>query len=153
MVKQKFRGIWLFGLSGVGQTYASLLINKHVKNSVLIDGDKVREYISTDLNYSKKHRNIQIKRLFGIGKIVKDSNCYPIISSVWMNKVISAKLKNENIQLIKLKSEMKLIFKNHPTYKNKKDVVGKDINFTKFDCEEILNDRNNELWTKLKKLI
>ena len=48
---------------------------------------------------------------------------------------------------------MELIFKNHPTYKKRKDVVGKDINFAKFDCEEILNNRNNKLWTKLKKLI
>ena len=57
MKKKKITGIWLFGLSGSGKTYISRKIGEKIKkNTVIVDGDKVRSYISTDLGYSKKER-------------------------------------------------------------------------------------------------
>ena len=54
-MKKKISGIWLFGLSGSGKTYISKKIGKKIKkNTIIVDGDKVRSYISTDLGYSKK---------------------------------------------------------------------------------------------------
>ena len=72
-MKNKLKGIWFYGLSGSGKTYISKILHKKIKNSVVIDGDKVRKLISTDLNYSKSDRIIQLKRVFGISKIVIDS--------------------------------------------------------------------------------
>ena len=69
----KKKGIWFYGLSGSGKSYASILINKKIKNSIVIDGDEVRKNISFDLKYSKKDRNIQLKRMLGIGKIAINS--------------------------------------------------------------------------------
>ena len=80
-----YNGIWFFGLSGVGKSYASSLIKAKRKNTVVIDGDVVREYLSHDLGYSIKDRNIQIKRMYGIAKIIINSNYFPVVSSVWMN--------------------------------------------------------------------
>ena len=62
-MKKKYKGIWFYGLSGSGKTYISKIIKKKTKKSIIIDGDIVRKLVSTDLNYSKKHREIQIKRV------------------------------------------------------------------------------------------
>ena len=43
-----YKGIWFFGLSGVGKSYASNLIKAKHKNTVVIDGDVVQEE-KTDL--------------------------------------------------------------------------------------------------------
>ena len=85
-MSKNYKGIWFFGLSGSGKTFLSKILFKKIKKSVIIDGDKVRKYISSDLKYSKKDREKQINRLFGLGKIIIESNKFPIISSVYFNK-------------------------------------------------------------------
>ena len=43
--KKKIRtGIWFFGLSGTGKSFASKFIGKYHKNCLIIDGDVVRKY-------------------------------------------------------------------------------------------------------------
>ena len=148
-----YNGIWFFGLSGVGKSYASSLIKAKRKNTVVIDGDVVREYLSHDLGYSIKDRNIQIKRMYGIAKIIINSNYFPVVSSVWMNLEISKLLKKEKINLIKIEADMKEIFKSHKTYKNKSNVVGKDITFNRFKHQKIINNKDRKFWMELKKLI
>ncbi len=69
MKKKKVKGIWFYGLSGSGKTYASNFLFKKVKNSILLDGDLLRKMVSFDLGYSKKDRLMQNKRVFGIAKI------------------------------------------------------------------------------------
>ena len=147
----KYNGIWFYGLSGVGKTYLSKIIYKNIKSSLLIDGDIVRKYISTDLDYSKTSRNTQIKRIFGISKIAINSNIFPIISSVWMNKNISELCKKENILLIKIEREMKEIMNSHKTYQeNKKNVVGVDILYENFKSLTYKNDMNKKFWNFIK---
>ena len=153
MSKKIINGIWFYGLSGVGKSYASNLVFKAKKNSIIIDGDVVRKYISTDLLYSKKDRNIQIHRMLGISKICLESNLFPIVSSVWMSKKISKKCNELGIKLIFIKTDMKKIFSTHATYKNKKDVVGKDLSYEKIRSVEIVNTKDELFWKKLKKLI
>ena len=148
-----YRGIWFFGLSGVGKSYASSLIKAKRKNTVVIDGDVVREYLSYDLGYSINDRNIQIKRMYGIAKIIINSNFFPIVSSVWMNSEVSKLLKKEKINLIKIEADMEKIFKKHKTYKNRSNVVGKDISYNRFKYQKIINSRDNKFWMELKKLI
>ena len=150
---KKNRGIWLFGLSGVGKSYASKLVFRKKSKSIIIDGDIVRKYVSNDLDYSLNARNIQIMRMLGLAKIAIESDLYPIISSVWMNQNTAKKIRKEKIQLIKIESNMDEIFKSHITYKNKKNVVGKDIHYENFKFLNIINSRNSEFWKELKKLI
>ena len=64
-MKLKYNGIWLFGLSGSGKTFASKFISHKINNSFIIDGDEVREHISFDLDYDLDSRLIQLKRIFG----------------------------------------------------------------------------------------
>ncbi len=153
MIKTTQKGIWFYGLSGVGKSYASMISMKYKKNSIIVDGDIVRQYISSDLGYSKRERNIQINRMFGIAKIIIESGHFPIVSSVWMNKKLSEVLKLNKINLIKVECDMENIFKNHITYKNKKNVVGKDIKYENFNSIKIKNEKDNKFWKELKRLI
>ena len=46
------KGLWFYGLAGSGKTFASLLVSSLIDHSFVIDGDMVRKFVSTDLNYS-----------------------------------------------------------------------------------------------------
>ncbi len=145
MKKKAIRGIWFFGMSGSGKSYISSALSKEKRNSVIVDGDDVRKYISTDLGYDKRARVIQINRIFGICKIIIKSEKFPIASSVYFNKELNVKCKKIGIIPIKVfRKNFEEIIKNHKTYKNKKNIVGLDINYEKFKTLEITNNNNKE---------
>ena len=149
MNKKKILGIWFFGVSGSGKTYLSKILKKKIKNSLLIDGDIVRKYISYDLGYSLRDREKQIRRVFGLGKIIALSGNFPIMSTVYFNKELLKLCKKENFCAVHLiRANKKLIKKNNPTYKNKKNIVGVDIAYDKFKSETLLNDDTDYYWKK-----
>lgn len=140
--KKKYKGIWFFGLSGSGKTYFSKKIKSKIKNHVLVDGDNVRKLISADLNYSKAHRKIQISRVLGIARLIIESNKFPIISTVYMDKNISHLCKKNKIMCVMiLRKDFGKIKKNFIIYK-KKNVVGKDIFYENFKKIELINDNS-----------
>ncbi len=149
----KSKGIWFYGLSGVGKSYISKLVHKHIRESVVVDGDLVRKLVSFDLKYGKSDREIQVKRVFGIAKLIIESKKYPVISTVWMNKEIIKKCAKANIAVCMVERDISKIIKNHKTYKNKKDVVGVDINYEKLNTKKLVNLFNKSPWNQLKKLI
>ena len=69
MINRKYKGVWFYGISGSGKTQASKYLKKKIKNSIILDGDQVRRFISFDLGYTVKDRKVQIKRMLGLGKI------------------------------------------------------------------------------------
>jgi len=149
----KKKGIWFYGLSGSGKTFASKIITKKNKNSILIDGDDVRKFLSHDLSYSLHDRKIQIRRVFGIAKIALKSNLFPVISTVYMDKHVANNLRKNNIHLIKINRDLKKIMKNHKTYKNKKNVVGKDIKLDQIKAINVFNSGEKNFCKKILKLI
>jgi len=153
-LKKNYKGIWFYGLSGSGKTYISKEISKKVSNSILVDGDKVRKLISYDLGYSKKNREVQIKRIFGICKIIIDSKKIPIASSVYFNKELSIRCKKNRILPIKIeRKNFDKIIKTHKTYKNNTNVVGKDISYSKLKTRILTNDNTINFKKKIKSLI
>ena len=153
-MKKNYKGIWFYGLSGSGKTYISKAISKKVSNIILVDGDKVRKFISYDLGYSKKDREVQINRIFGICKIIIDSKKIPIASSVYFNKKLSIRCKKNKILPIKIeRKNFDKIIKTHKTYKNTKNVVGKDISYSKLKTRILTNDNTFNFKKKIKLLI
>lgn len=137
----KKKGYWFYGFSGSGKSFASKYLKKKIKNSIIIDGDAVRKYISFDLKYTKKHRDIQIKRIYGVAKIAIKSGLFPIISSAWMNKIILKKAKSIGIKVIRINysnTNKKLFYR-----KIKKNIVGYDIFYENFKTDEIINLKDN----------
>ena len=136
--KNKYLGIWFFGISGSGKSFASRYLSKKLKKSILIDGDFVRANISTDLGYSVKDRIIQLKRCLGIAKLCIQSGAFPILSSVYIPKKFSQTLKKEKILLVKIERDFNQI-KKYKIYRLRKNVVGKDIKYQKFRHETLEN--------------
>lgn len=144
MDNNKIKGIWFFGLSGSGKSYASKYLFKNIKNSFIIDGDDVRKYISLDLDYDLKSREIQINRIMGIATLVINNKLFPIISSVYMNKKLSYQLTKKGISLYLIERDLTSIYNSHPTYiKNINNIVGKDIFYENFNYQIIQNDGKN----------
>ena len=147
------KGIWFFGYSGSGKTFASKCLKKKIKKSVIIDGDKVRKYISYDLSYTKKDRAIQIQRVSGLALILIEQDIFPIISTVFFNNKIYKICKKLNIKPIKIeRSDIKIIMTHHPTYKNKTNIVGKDIFYEKIKTQKIINDGSKNFCKALNSL-
>ena len=97
---KKIKGIWFYGLSGSGKSHLSQRANNLIKNSIIVDGDSVRKWVSTDLKYTKKDREIQIGRIFGISKLIIEANFFPIASSVYFNnKLLKLCIKNKILVL------------------------------------------------------
>ena len=148
---RKFNGIWFYGLSGSGKTYASKILKLKKKNSILVDGDVVRKLVSFDLGYELKDREIQILRMYGISQIIINSGYFPIISTVYFNKKLEKLCKISKILpiLIKRRNFNKVKLK-HQTYKNKKNVVGKDLKYPNLKTLKIFNNNKKNFILKSK---
>ena len=133
-----YKGIWFYGLSGSGKTFLSKAINKKFKYTFLIDGDKVR------------NRDIQVKRIFGLCKMVMGQKLIPIASTVNFNIEILKLCKKEKILPIKIvRKNMINIFQSHKTYSNKKNVFGLDLKYGNFKTKKIINNNNKKFCQNL----
>ena len=95
MITKKYKGVWFYGLAGSGKTAASQFLKKRIKNSIILDGDKIRKYVSFDLGYTIRERKIQIKRVFGLVNLSLQSKIFPVVSTVYMDGDMKQKLKKK----------------------------------------------------------
>ena len=77
--------IWLIGLSGVGKsTLANEIVagaNRECKNTILLDGDVIREIFGNDLGYSMEDRLKNAQRICKLGKFL-DSQGYNVVTAI-----------------------------------------------------------------------
>lgn len=94
--------------------------------------------------------------MFGLAKISKESNIFPILSTVYMSQSLKKKLKKEKILLIKIHREFTKIKNRKKIYNKKtKNVIGIDIKTPELKNEFIIknNDTKISFYKKLKKII
>ena len=140
--------IWLIGLSGSGKTFFSKEIEKKLakKHKIFIlDGDEFRKYISYDLKYSVKDRELNSKRIQNFSKYLEEKGYLVIVSIL----SIFTKHQKENRNIfdkyyqIYIKADFSEIKRknNKKIYHRKKNVVGKDIKFFEpYKSDFILNN-------------
>lgn len=150
-MKKKTKGIWLFGYSGSGKSFASKIISKKIQKNIILDGDEIRRYISNDLSYLKKDRIVQTKRILGFAIIAIKQNLFPIISTSYLSKKVSDLAKKEGIKVVEITRNKSYLFKK---VVNKKNVVGINIFYEEFFRKKIHNDQNfkGKLGIFIKKL-
>ena len=134
---KNFNGIWFFGLSGVGKSFASEFLLKKLPNAIKLDGDIVRRYISYDLGYSISERKIQLSRIFNLAQLLIFERKIPIISTVYFDNNLLKKTLAENIAVFKIQRASGI---NKKLVNEKKNVVGIDIDYEEIDCKVIIND-------------
>ena len=132
----KIKGLWFFGISSSGKSFLSKFLKKKIKNSILLDGDDIRKFISFDLSYSISDRVIQTKRMLGFAEICIKNRLFPIISTAYLNKKVYLNVKKRGILVVKVEREKN---KTNLKLKNKKNVVGINITLPKFKCLVIKN--------------
>lgn len=78
--------IWFSGLSGAGKTTLSIAIEKKLsqqgKHTFLLDGDKLRSGICSDLGFSNLDRKENIRRVAEIAKMMMDAGLIVIVSLI-----------------------------------------------------------------------
>ena len=151
-VKDRSKGIWFYGLSGSGKSFASSVCKEFIPNAFVVDGDHVRKYVSTDLSYSEIDRKVQTKRILGISKIVLQNNMFPIISTVTMRSDLLIECNKLQIEVVLLNRPMDQIYHVREIYKNRSNVVGKDIVLEKFDTRTLANDGTDKFEKRLREL-
>lgn len=139
-LSMRTQGIWFYGLSGSGKSYAACLLAKKIQRSFLLDGDAVRNRISTDLDYSKADREIQIKRIWGISMLTIDNGYFPIASSVTMSEEILELCNNNFINVIEIVRPKSQLYQVRDLYEHAKNVVGKDIMQAQLSTDKLFND-------------
>ena len=80
MLESKNVVIWLTGLPCSGKTTLANTFIKSHPNFVLLDGDNVRKYISSDLDFSLESRQENIRRVASFAKLLLDQNISSIVS-------------------------------------------------------------------------
>jgi adenylylsulfate kinase-like enzyme len=77
--------VWLIGLSGSGKTTLAnevvLGANYNSNNTVLIDGDIIREIFSNDIGYSMEDRLLNAQRICQLGKFL-DSQGINVVCAI-----------------------------------------------------------------------
>lgn len=143
-------GVWFYGLAGSGKTFASDVVATMFDNSFIIDGDVIRKLISYDLSYTLEDRNIQLQRMVGLAELVIKNAQFPILSTVSMNSVVFEQCKVLGLEVVEILRPYDQIFlAREILYKDRKNVVGKDIVQENLNTKRIFNDGSNEF----KKLI
>jgi len=83
---QKGCVIWLTGLSGSGKsTIANELeyeLNKMEYHTYLLDGDNIRKGLNSDLGFSEKDRNENIRRISEVAKLFVDAGIITITAFI-----------------------------------------------------------------------
>ena len=133
-------GLWFYGLAGSGKTFASSQVCSFIDHSFVIDGDIVRKFVSTDLAYCATDRAIQIRRIFGIGKIAIENGMFPIMSSVFMSDDLVLKCASEKIAVIQIKRPFEQLQKVRDLYREEKNVVGADLPLADLNTPTLKND-------------
>ena len=83
---QKAKCIWLTGLSGSGKSTIAqsleLNLSKKKKHTYILDGDNLRQGISSDLGFSKKDKSENLRRVAEISKLMLDAGLIVIVALI-----------------------------------------------------------------------
>jgi len=81
--------IWITGLSASGKTTLSKAFEKKIKatrpNTVLLDGDVIRELYGNDLGFTEPDRIVQIKRLQSIASFLEKQSILVVVAALYAN--------------------------------------------------------------------
>ena len=149
--------IWFTGLSGCGKTtFAKLVlkeIKKKIKNFYHLDGDHFRGLMNNDLGFSLKDRDRNALRIINFVKSLDQQRINVVVSANLTSKKFRLKnkkmFKNYIEILLSVKKEILLKRDYKKVYKNKRNVVGKDIKFYTGTADIVIE--NNSSVKDLKK--
>ena len=147
--------IWIIGLAGSGKTTVSKIIYNQIKKkreTVLLDGDQIRQVFLNDLKHTKQDRLTNARRIRNLCKMLDLQNINVVCAilsisekdRLWCRKNLSKYIEvyiKSDIKQIQNRGDRKIYYDYDKGLI--KNVVGKDITFEEpQNPDYILN--NNE---------
>jgi adenylyl-sulfate kinase len=165
--KNKGLVIWLTGLPCSGKTTISKKLEKYFKDKNIpvqrLDGNVLRKTISSDLGFSKKDRDENIKRVAYLAKILAEKNINVIVAFVSPYRKIRnfARKICPNFIEVYVKCAIGECIKRDNKGEYRKALAGKIKNFTGIQdpyeepkkAEVVLDTLSHSLKDNLNKLI
>lgn len=78
--------LWFTGLSGAGKTTIATEVRKRLSTAgvrtELLDGDEVRSTLSSDLGFSRAHRDLQVRRLGWVAGLLSRNQVLVLVSAI-----------------------------------------------------------------------
>ena len=162
MLKSKKIVYWVTGISGSGKTTFANILKKELEekniDSILLDGDEIRELLNKKYDYTKDDRLAVAKIYSKLAKLISEQGVTTIVSTISLFNEIH-EWNRENISNYKemlimrdmgdiLKDDKKLVYK-------KNNVVGNEIQAEYPKNPEFIveNIKKNEINKYIKEFI
>lgn len=155
--------IWVIGLSGSGKSFYAkkieeAILKKKNKKVIILDGDEIRKYLTSNLRYSLKDRkknSIYIQNLCKFLEFKGFVVICSILSIFRSHQKRNRKIFNKYIQIFLDVPIEKLFIRNKKNIYLKKNVVGKKIKFNKPYKSDLvfMNKFGNDYKNNIDKII
>jgi len=130
--------IWLTGLSGSGKSTIATRIEQELSQQGIrckvLDGDEIREYLTSDLGFSKEDRDENIKRVSYAAKLIADVDGIAIVAAISPYEEARQKAKNligeDRFEIIYVKADLDIVIDRDTKRLYKKAINGDIPNFT-----------------------
>jgi len=147
--------IWIIGLSGAGKSTLAheivMEVNRESKNTILLDGDVIREIFGNDLGYSMVDRLKNAERICQLGKFL-DGQGFNVVTAILSLFPESREWNRKNIKnyyevFIDSKIESLIERDSKGLYAQFdrgeiSEVAGMDINFPKPEKADLVIENN-----------
>lgn len=78
--------VWFTGLSSAGKTTIATEVQRRLVNQrqkvELLDGDKFREHLCSDLGFSKEHRDINVRRIGFVAELLSRNGVIVLVAAI-----------------------------------------------------------------------
>ena len=125
--------IWLTGLPCSGKTTLSRGFIKSHPNFITLDGDNIRKFISSDLDFSMKCREENVRRVASVAKLLLNQNISSIVSMLSpleAHRDMAREIIGHNLKIIYLSASIDVCKKRDVKGMYKKASDGVIKNFT-----------------------
>ncbi len=118
--------IWLMGLSGAGKTTLASQVNRKFTSNryVILDADRLRHYVNSDLGYDDASRNENIRRAIGFCNILNRQK-FNVIASFMTPTHLQQKMVKDtikNVMMVYVNADIDTCIK-----RNVKGLYGADL--------------------------
>ncbi|SHJ50253.1 adenylyl-sulfate kinase [Paramaledivibacter caminithermalis] len=135
--------VWFTGLSGAGKSTIAAEVEKELirlnKAVYVLDGDNIRHGLCSDLGFSKKDRNENVRRIAETAALFKDAGLIVLVACISpigkMRDFARQRIGADNFREVYVKADIKVCIERDPKGLYKKVKGGQIKDFTGITSE------------------
>ena len=128
--------VWMTGLSGAGKTTIALILVEELKRRGLyverLDGDVVRESLTSDLGFSKEDRDTNIERVSFVAKLLSRNGVACVCSFISPYQAVRDRVRQETTNFVEVfvDAPLDIVIERDVKGLYKQAIAGEIENFT-----------------------